>query len=102
MTTAYHFTPADRAADSVKEFLATCRALPDIAAQHLAAGWFEPWLRDQGRGDLAERAAEVRCNSGPDALSSFLKVVRARPARRAPRVADPVELPTKRRTRKAA
>ena len=27
MTFAYHFTPTDRSADSVKDFLATCRAM---------------------------------------------------------------------------
>ena len=99
MTTAYHFTPTDRSADNVKDFLATCRAMPDVAGQHLAAGWFEAWLNDQGRGDLAQHAAHVRCE--PDGLTRFLKL--ARPARRTPRTEDaPVALPTKRRARKAA
>ena len=99
MTTAYHFTPTDCSADTVKDFLATCRSMPDVAGQHLAAGWFEAWLNDQGRGDLAQHAADVR--SEPDGLARFLKL--ARPARRATRTtAEPVALPTKRRTRNAA
>jgi hypothetical protein len=99
MTFAYHFTPTDRSADTVKDFLATCRAMPDVAGQHLAAGWFEAWLNDQGRGDLAQHAAQVRCEA--DGLTRFLKV--ARPTRRTRRAAEPpVALPTKRRTRKAA
>jgi len=99
MTFVYHFTPTDRSADTVKDFLATCRAMPDVAGQHLAAGWFEAWLNDQGRGDLAQHAAQVR--GEPDGLTRFLK--QARPARRAQRAAEaPVALPTKRRTRKVA
>jgi hypothetical protein len=100
MTTAYHFTPTDRSADTVKDFLATCRAMPDVAGQHLAAGWFEAWLNDQGRGDLAQHAAQVRCE--PEGLARFLKL--ARPTRRSttPSAGDPVALSTKRRTRKAA
>ena len=99
MTTAYHFTPTDCSADTVKDFLATCRSMPDVAGQHLAAGWFEAWLNDQGRGDLAQHAADVR--TAPDGLARFLKL--ARPARRATRTtAEPVALPTKRRTRNAA
>jgi hypothetical protein len=78
MHTAYYFTQTDSAA-SVDEFLASCRALPEVASQHLAAGWFEPWLNDQGRDDLARRAAKVRVES--DGLQLFLKT--ARPSRRA-------------------
>jgi hypothetical protein len=101
MSTAYHFTPTDRSAETLKDFLATCRVLPDVAGQHLAAGWFEAWLSDQGRGDLARHAAEVRCES--DGLARFLKLARpTRAPRTSARTSDPVALPTKRRSRKAA
>jgi hypothetical protein len=78
MPSAYYFTPTDRA-DSVSEFLATCRSMKDIARNHLAAGYFEPWLRDQGRDDLAARAAKVRHES--DGLEQFLKTARPSPRR---------------------
>ena len=101
MTTAYHFTPTDRSADTVKDFLATCRSMPDVAGQHLAAGWFEAWLNDQGRGDLAQHATDVRCE--PDGLARFLKLARpTRSSRATAKASAPVALPTKRRTRKAA
>jgi hypothetical protein len=77
MHTVYYFTPSDSAA-SVGEFLATCRSLPALAGEHLASGWFEPWLRDQGRDDLANRAAKLRADA--DALKLFLKS--ARPTQR--------------------
>jgi hypothetical protein len=73
MDTAYHFSPSDRAG-SVAEFLATCRSMPELASQHLAHGWFEPWLRDQGREDLAKRAAKVRAEA--EGLQLFLKTAR--------------------------
>ena len=73
MHTPYYFTPTD-SATSVTEFLAVCRTLPDVASEHLAAGYFEPWLRDQGREDLANRAARVRGEA--DGLKSFLKTAR--------------------------
>ena len=98
MNTAYYFSPTDCSAASVDEFLASCRSMPELAGQHLAAGWFEAWLRDQGRVDLAERAAQVRFKS--DGLERFLKPARARRAAKA--AAEPVELPVRRRTRKAA
>ena len=82
MHTAYFFTPTD-SADSISEFLATCRAMKDVAREHLAAGWFEPWLRDQGRDDLAARAARVRVE--PDGLDLFLKT--ARPSARTKKAA---------------
>jgi len=101
MNTAYYFSPTDCSAASVDEFLASCRSMPEVAGQHLAAGWFEAWLRDQGRVDLAERAAQVRFES--DGLERFLKPARPARARRAPKpAAEPVELPVRRRTRKAA
>jgi hypothetical protein len=82
MHTAYHFTPTDSAA-SLHEFLAACRSMPEVAGHHLVSGWFEPWLRDQGRDDLAKRAEKVR--SEGDALQLFLKT--ARPTRRAAKAA---------------
>ena len=76
--TAYHLTPDDRA-ESVGEFLAACRSHKEVAREHLAAGYFEPWLRDQGRDDLATRAAKLR--SDPDGLEQFLKTARPSPRR---------------------
>lgn len=100
MSTAYYFTPTDYSAASVDEFLSVCRTMPEVAGQHLAAGWFEPWLQDQGRGDLAERAATVRFEA--DGLSRFLsgnKAARVTRARRAATAGEPIALATPRRTR---
>jgi hypothetical protein len=79
----YHFTSTDQA-DTVADFLRMCRSNRAVAREHLAAGWFEPWLRDQGRTDLATRAAKVRTES--DGLEQFLKTARPTP-RRAPKAA---------------
>jgi hypothetical protein len=73
MHTVYYFTPSDSAA-SVGEFLAKARSLPEVAGEHLAFGWFEPWLRDHGRDDLANRAARVRTES--EGLKLFLRSAR--------------------------
>jgi hypothetical protein len=80
MPTAYEFSPHERA-ETVQEFLAACRTNKEVARNHLAAGYFEPWLRDQGRDDLAARAARVR--SDPDGLEQFLKTARPSPRRKA-------------------
>jgi hypothetical protein len=77
---AYHFTPTDQV-ESVADFLAACRSMKEVARDHLAAGYFEPWLRDQGRDDLAARAVKVR--GEPDGLELFLKT--ARPSARGSR-----------------
>jgi hypothetical protein len=99
--TAYYFTPTNRTTESVEEFLATCKAMPDIAGHHLASGWFEAWLRDQGREDLAQLAAEVRAQ--PDGLERFLKNgTRQSRTRRAPKAVEPGQASTRRRTKKAA
>jgi hypothetical protein len=76
----YHFTATDQA-ENVSEFLALCRSHRHVAREHLAAGWFEPWLRDQGRTDLATRAARVRTES--DGLEQFLRTARPTPRRTA-------------------
>jgi hypothetical protein len=52
-----------------------------VARTHRAAGDFEPWLRDQGRPDLAARAARVRRD--PDGLEQFLKTARPSPRKKA-------------------
>jgi len=57
---AYQFTPLDRSARTIEEFLAVCRAEPAVAEHHLHAGYFEPWLHDVGRPDLASLAARLR------------------------------------------
>lgn len=99
MNTAYYFTPTEHAAASVDEFLASCRALPEVAREHLAAGWFEAWLRDQGRFDLAERAEAHR----HEGLEAFLKASRPARARRNPaKAADTAVVAPRKRTRKAA
>ena len=56
----YVFTPTDRTAAGVDEFLAVCRAEPAVASAHLQRGYFEPWLRDIGRPDLAELTLRLR------------------------------------------
>jgi hypothetical protein len=99
----YYFTPTDRAASSLDEFLAISRSIPEVASDHLTAGWFDAWLRDEGRADLADRAAELRFES--DALDRFLKAARPARARRAPKAAaaDPTTLPARpRASRKKA
>ena len=80
MATAYYFSPNQRA-ETVQEFLAACRTNKEVARQHLAAGYFEPWLRDQGRDDLAVRAARVRDDA--DGLEQFLKTARPSPRKKA-------------------
>jgi hypothetical protein len=80
MSSAYYFTSTDRV-DSVAGFLAACRSNKDVARQHLSAGYFEPWLRDQGRDDLAARAARLRME--PNGLEQFLKTARPSPRRNA-------------------
>jgi hypothetical protein len=77
---AYVFTPTQRA-ETVQEFLAVCRSNRELARHHLAAGYFEPWLRDQGRDDLAARAARVR--EEPEGLELFLKTARPSPRKKA-------------------
>ena len=56
----YYFTPSQRQARTVAEFLAVCGAEPQLAVHHLREGYFEPWLRDVGRNDLAEAAGRIR------------------------------------------
>jgi hypothetical protein len=77
---AYEFSPTARA-ETVQEFLAACRTNKEVAREHLAAGYFEPWLVDQGRADLASRAAKVRHD--PEGLEMFLKTARPSPRKKA-------------------
>jgi hypothetical protein len=56
----YYFTPSDRSAATVREFLAVCRAEPMVAEVHLQRGYFRPWLQDIGRTDLAELATRLQ------------------------------------------
>ena len=81
---SYHFTSTEQA-HNVQEFLAVCRANKSVAREHLAAGHFEPWLHDQGRDDLAARAAKVR--NSADGLEQFLKTARPSPRRSTKKVA---------------
>src|SRR3989441_10511794 len=80
----YRFIPSERTATTIEEFLEGCRAEPMLAADQLHQGYFEPWLRDAGRPDLAEAAAQVRQTAiapGP-ALEQFLEVATLAPPRR--------------------
>jgi hypothetical protein len=56
----YYFTPTQRAAATIDEFLTACEAEPAVAAAHLRLGYFEPWLRDIGRPDLADLSVCLR------------------------------------------
>jgi hypothetical protein len=73
----YYFTPLDRQASTVEEFLRICQAEPEVAENHLRSGYFEPWLRDVGRADLAS-LARMRSTS----LQQFLR--QAAPPRPSP------------------
>jgi hypothetical protein len=73
----YYFTPLDRQASTVEEFLTICQAEPEVAETHLRSGYFEPWLRDVGRADLAS-LARMRSTD----LSQFLRQAAPRPLER--------------------
>ena len=81
----YYFTPTDRAASTLEEFLAICQEEPSVAEHHLRQGWFSPWLHDAGYGQLA-RAVGRRPRPS---LARFLAVAEGRPraARRRARAA---------------
>ena len=78
-TAPYYFTPTDRSAATLDEFLAICRAEPSVAEQHLRAGWFGPWLTDAGYTQLAAAALAERAERPLDA---FLAAAERRPSRR--------------------
>jgi hypothetical protein len=71
----YYFSPSARTASNIAEFVAACQTEPHVAAEHLRRGYFEPWLRDAGRNDLAEAAARLRSSriAGFDALRQFVE-----------------------------
>src|ERR1700674_4004575 len=71
----YRFIPSERTAMTIEEFLEGCRAEPTLAADQLHQGYFEPWLSDAGRPDLAEAAARVRQTAfaPASALEEFLQ-----------------------------
>ncbi len=75
----YAFTPSDRVAGTVEEFLTVCIEERGIASDHLVCGYFGPWLRDQGREDLAREADKAARSGGKNphgALDRFLKSTR--------------------------
>jgi transposase-like protein len=80
----YRFLPSERTATTIEEFLEGCRAEPTLAAEQLHHGHFEPWLRDAGRPDLAEAAAQVRQTdiAPAAALEQFLQTATRTPLRR--------------------
>jgi len=78
-TAPYYFTPTDRSAATLDEFLAICRAEPSLAEQHLRAGWFGPWLSDAGYTQLAAAAVAEQAERPLDA---FLAVAERRPGHR--------------------
>jgi hypothetical protein len=98
----YHFEPLERTASSVDEFVAVCEAERVVAAAHLRHGYFEPWLRDTGRPDLAAAAAAVRDTDGPAeaALAQFLRVA-VGSAGSAPRKSKAARVSTRGRARTA-
>jgi hypothetical protein len=104
---AYRFSPSERTATTMVEFLEACESEPLVAAEHLQGGYFEPWLRDAGRRDLAEAAAQIRVSDVPSAegLQQFVQAAveaqpRSRPRSASPRTAMKPAA-TKARSRKA-
>jgi len=79
-TAPYYFTPTERSAATLDEFLAICRAEPSVAEQHLRAGWFGPWLSDAGYTQLA---AAALADQAEQPLEAFLAAAERRPRRRA-------------------
>jgi hypothetical protein len=75
----YHFTPLDRSAKGVEEFLAICRAERAVAEQHLRSGYFEPWLQDIGRTSPRWRRG---CAAPDSSTSSAPRPCRPAPADR--------------------
>ena len=71
----YYFSPSQRRATTIAEFVAACETEPQVAGQHLREGYFEPWLRDAGQRDLADAAARLRSSNiaTPEALSQFVE-----------------------------
>jgi hypothetical protein len=71
----YYFTPTDRVASNLEEFLVICQQEPGVAEHHLREGWFSPWLSDAGYGQLAKQVGRKRRPS----LARFLAVAEGRP-----------------------
>jgi hypothetical protein len=80
---AYLFNPSGRRAKTVREFVEACKAEPHVASEHLRAGYFEPWLIDAGRRDLAHLASQIRM-SGVSTIAGLEQFVRAAVAKRTP------------------
>jgi small GTP-binding protein len=61
-------------ARNVEKFLVRCGEYPQIAAQHLLNGHFQPWLTYMGREDLAQVADSAISSPGPERsrLESFV------------------------------
>jgi hypothetical protein len=74
----YYFTPTDRVASNLEEFLVICQQEPGVAEQHLREGWFSPWLSDAGYGQLARQVGRKRRPS----LARFLALAEGRPSPR--------------------
>ena len=71
----YYFSPSSRTATNIAEFVAACQTEPQVAGDHLSHGYFEPWLHDLGRPDLAEAAARLRSSgiATSDAMRQFVE-----------------------------
>jgi len=80
---AYRFSPSERTATTLRQFLEACQAEPHVAAEHLQEGYFEPWLSDAGRHDLAQVAARIRL-SGVAAVAGLQQFLQAAMAASAP------------------
>jgi hypothetical protein len=79
----YRFSPSERTAMTIGEFVEVCQAEPQVAAQHLREGYFEPWLSDAGRRDLAEAATRIRLSgvAARTGLQQFVTTALAAPTR---------------------
>jgi hypothetical protein len=101
----YRFSPTERTVMTVAEFVDTCQAEPLLAAEHLHSGYFEPWLRDAGRPDLADAAAQIRRSgaSSTECLQQFVETAvggRSRSRSAAARQTSATPRPPKSRGRK--
>jgi hypothetical protein len=75
MMDPYYFSASGRTATTLAEFLAACQFEAQAAVNHLREGYFEPWLRDLGRHDLADAAARIRLSGSVtrERLHEFLQ-----------------------------
>lgn len=51
-------------AENLGELLTIAHLRPDLVQRHFQEGWLIPWLRDQGRPDLAALVEQERTHPG--------------------------------------